>query len=581
MIGSMILASGASATVDPSPVNDVFLNGTGSPYYTQLALDLQDVAKIPIPGDWGAIDAIDHATESAAQIAARNSAANGNLFWARSAARVLPSSDTLMAAGRAIAIRAGVYAIAYDIEGTIIRHYKLEVNLFGGCVSYCASWTPTVVGNDISSTFWVVKGTDIGNFSTTTWPAADNSALPCGAAYNTNFQFTCATNNMVLSATSSSASTNGDGMNADLWCSISASAAQSWNGNCWSPAAQFTPTQSANAVYFWNVIKAAVESGATLYQASANVYSNGQQGKYGVYLTPAQWHSKTNLVEQGGGKQGGDITLNYTRPTITNTDIHNGAGALTGEARRWEDCQLAPSSAGCTNPATDGGATTTVPSTTTVAISGGFFIPFRLPEPTEDMTFQEYLDELRSRGWTGTATVTDDTTSTYPALSPETQIQNGAITSVTTPTAIGTPIAVYDPTTGNRNAWPTTPPQVLTADQPITLIKKPGTISLCNSCAINWAPIESIDYGSHFPFGVGSYAASLIGSLNASPSCGGFTINKPAAIGGGTQSVSLCSSEWSSTWRPIYFPIVEALMTLAAILWLGGKITGMGSGEEG
>jgi hypothetical protein len=86
--------------------------------------------------------------------------------------------------------------------------------------------------------------------------------------------------------------------------------------------------------------------------------------------------------------------------------------------------------------------------------------------------------------------------------------------------------------------------------------------------------------GTKFPFGVPAWVSGFFGDVTFADSCPSLDIGKPAALGGGTISIPFCSAEWESTYRPIVFPILEALMTLAAITFLGSKIFGIGGGES-
>lgn len=218
----------------------------------------------------------------------------------------------------------------------------------------------------------------------------------------------------------------------------------------------------------------------------------------------------------------------------------------------------------CTGTSTP---TVTIPGTITVAP----FAPFVIPEPTPQQTYRDYIEDLRSKGWVGTATVTTAITDSL-LTGPEGVVSVQNTTQLTGPNAI--------------SAWPVNALKIAGPTDALTIIANStsapaiDTSADCSTCAIDWTPIESLDVGTKFPFGVPAWVSGFFGDVTFADSCPSLDIGKPASLGGGTISIPFCSSEWESTYRPIVFPILEALMTLAAITFLGSKIFGIGGGES-
>lgn len=221
----------------------------------------------------------------------------------------------------------------------------------------------------------------------------------------------------------------------------------------------------------------------------------------------------------------------------------------------------------CTGQATAGG-TVVIPGTITVAP----FAPFTIPTPSPSETYHDYLDRLRSLGWVGTATV-------------------GTVITDSVLTGADGVVSVEDTTSSlgpDALPWPDNPFTVPAKDDALTIQVNSGAAPEvapaagdCLTCAIDWTPIEGLDVGTKFPFGVPAWVSSFFGGVTFADSCPTLSIGKPSALGGGSIDIPFCSAEWESTYRPIVFPILEALMTLAAITFLGVKIFGMGGGDNG
>jgi hypothetical protein len=223
--------------------------------------------------------------------------------------------------------------------------------------------------------------------------------------------------------------------------------------------------------------------------------------------------------------------------------------------------------------------------TTTDPAASSNFNPYQ-PNPNE--TYTEYYARLQAGGYVGTVTFTPEP-STLNDYGPS------AVTRIQY-TGTDTLTHTLDPL-----RWPTTSPQTKT-DTAITIRYNPTTATPaptdsgttgafdptgpdegsdnCASCAIDWTPIEDLDVGTKFPFGVPTWVSGIFGDISFADSCPTLSIGKPSALGGGTLDIPFCSAEWEDTYRPIVFPILEAVMTLAAIALLGVKIFGIGAGGD-
>lgn len=220
-------------------------------------------------------------------------------------------------------------------------------------------------------------------------------------------------------------------------------------------------------------------------------------------------------------------------------------------------------------------------------------MPFNVPKPYTYETYGDYITRLQAGGWVGTATEIDlSDPQTDASVGP-----NGVPRLVLQLNGTGSPQILQ---TGN---WPTTTPKAKRGVS-INVYKNPSsapyvppdptdppnpdpgqipgtnpTPEECSTCAIDWTPIESINYGGKFPFGFVTWIGNFFSSIPTG-SCPNLSIGKPSALGGGTLSISFCSSSWESTWRSPIFLVLEALMTLAGVIFLAQRILGFGSDDE-
>lgn len=302
-----------------------------------------------------------------------------------------------------------------------------------------------------------------------------------------------------------------------------------------------------------------------LYYRSGSDASCAADCKGQIYMTQAQMNRARAVTTPGGTTNPGGSATTVRTPVPATTPGTCTYGSSCGSqvrtiinnntfTRKWIVHVLDP---------------TTTPLDPAASNN---FNPFQ-PNPNE--TYTDYITRLQAGGWVGTATTIVEP-STLPDYGPS------AVTRVQY-TGTDTVVHTLDPL-----QWPSTSPQMKT-DTPITIryntpTATPGPTDQpngtdCSTCAIDWSPIESLSFGTKFPFGVPSWLSTFFGTVTFADSCPTLSIGKPSALGGGSIDIPFCSAEWESTYRPIVFPILEALMTLAAITFLGAKIFGIGGGE--
>lgn len=221
-------------------------------------------------------------------------------------------------------------------------------------------------------------------------------------------------------------------------------------------------------------------------------------------------------------------------------------------------------------------------------------MPMTLPKPYTYEKYADYISRLQAGGWVGTASpVVLSEADTDPCCGPDgvpklvlqlngtgspQVVQTGAWPTTSPSIKRGVSITVYR----NPTDAPTAPPNPSDPPNP-----DPGGVPApipppvdCSTCAIDWTPIEAINYGNKFPFGFFTWIGNFFSSIPTSGSCPNLSIGKPSALGGGTLDISFCSSTWESTWRTPVFLILEALMTLAGVVFLAQRILGFGSDDE-
>lgn len=204
-----------------------------------------------------------------------------------------------------------------------------------------------------------------------------------------------------------------------------------------------------------------------------------------------------------------------------------------------------------------------------------------IPQPQITETYPQYVARLRALGFLGHIYEVDDDMA-YPAGSPAALLSAQQITEVevgTTKTyqlywmvpGHGLPGSATTPDTtkeGHPYKWPNPGPNA-PPDTPITIQKVPdgygggvpgGGNGNCDCPNLNISPLQSIQYGSKFPFGAFSM---LLGVANHFGGSSGSAVD--FSIMG--HDVSLASSDWTGTYRPIVFAILEFLGTLLVIVF--------------
>jgi hypothetical protein len=237
-----------------------------------------------------------------------------------------------------------------------------------------------------------------------------------------------------------------------------------------------------------------------------NGYNNAPNRLSGTYTQPssATTGDRTNIAISFGGDEGGGSSDPQTIDQAT------------------AECDLVRainSSASCTPAPGAGGTTTTAPTVV--------FAPFAIPKPYAYETAGQYVERVRLRGWTGSATSADETSSTAIAANTAAGYNAAAATKVTTASS-----------TADVLAWPLNAPMITTADQAVALTTQPLSapsptaspdVAPCGSVAdpchtVNDSPPDT-GSGSglnmpaisspcdKFPFGVFCWITSAVSSM--------------------------------------------------------------------
>ena len=207
-----------------------------------------------------------------------------------------------------------------------------------------------------------------------------------------------------------------------------------------------------------------------------------------------------------------------------------------------------------------------------------------LPPQDGNVTCDDYITYLATFGYDGTeaSCVTLPEPDTSPDVGPSAPVRiTFTPPGASTATTIG-------PVQWKAPGWSDNLPQI-GPETPMTIDINPpdappvptgsgggggGTLGACTCPPIDFSPITSVSYGTKFPFGVFGWLSTSFAAMTtegARPVS--FSLPLP---GGGTQTVDLSSSAWETTYRPIVFPILEFLMTLAAVWFIAFKILGIG-----
>lgn len=330
--------------------------------------------------------------------------------------------------------------------------------------------------------------------------------------------------------------------------------------------------------------------------------STGDENDLNCRIAPSDYACPTAAPDgESWSDDGGVIAPSWTMPTCAGMTVAACETAITSAAEgahvtvpSFDELELGIGQADLTKAA--GAVVTTFPDGATVINSSetpatvtiNFNpdpLPIELPAPGSNMTEDEWLAELEGEGYTGTVTtIVLDPNFANPNMGPDAPAKITYIDPVT-----GFPVIITPP------AWPGAPtlPRI-TPTTNITIYKNPpdappvdDTVPLdggqCDTasltCQIDWTPIENLDLGTKFPFGVPTWLSDGLSGNAPAGGCPTLSIPFPPPITHPPLDISFCSTEWETTYRPWVFPLLEALMTIAGIAFLAVKVIGLGDTE--
>lgn len=97
---------------------------------------------------------------------------------------------------------------------------------------------------------------------------------------------------------------------------------------------------------------------------------------------------------------------------------------------------------------------------------------------------------------------------------------------------------------------------------PLEVGPPPSGGGSCN-CTFDFGPLQHLDFGSVFPFGIPGYLAGILGAMEVPGAAPSFDISV-----GHTYHVSLASSSWQTTYRPLVWPVMEFVIAVGAIVFI-------------
>jgi hypothetical protein len=171
------------------------------------------------------------------------------------------------------------------------------------------------------------------------------------------------------------------------------------------------------------------------------------------------------------------------------------------------------------------------------------------------------------------------------------------MTNAGIPTSVATALLGNTPNTiGPNEVISTTPVPGTLVDPTVTTVtvtegnpsapyppgdpNNPAVVTGPGGCNCGQIEFPNVALGTAFPFGIFVWLNGIYDGFTEASSCPTVAIHKPGVLGGGDQDLVLCSTDWETTYRPIVFPILEFLMTLAAIWFLAFKVIGLGGGDD-
>lgn len=281
---------------------------------------------------------------------------------------------------------------------------------------------------------------------------------------------------------------------------------------------------------------------------------------------------------QGGGtfsSSGGRTTTNYVVPGCEGMTINECEIALNQIAvkNNWS----APAFTTVTSPVTSanpnygpgavirtspqGGATVSANTDFTITTNPST-LPQIIPFPRPWETYLQYQARLNGQG-VATSIATATLANTPSTIGPN------EVVSVSP-----TPGTTVDPTTTTVTITRGNPSAPFPAGDP----NDPSVITGPGGCACGTISFPNVALGSAFPFGIFTWLNSVYSGFTGAGACPSVDFNRPSVMGGGTQAIPFCNTTWETTYRPVVFPILEFLMTLAAIWFFAFRVIGIGGG---
>lgn len=256
------------------------------------------------------------------------------------------------------------------------------------------------------------------------------------------------------------------------------------------------------------------------------------------------------------------------------------------------NCILAPADYVCPTSPSDPGAPTK---------------DFLILRPQTGETYDQYANRLRANGWLGNITFLDDqgySTSPYPAGSPALALQPGTVTAVGVGVTLPLSYPIYDPTTGKPAPWPSTIPTIANSTTTTIAVQRvpagysppppdngqgtsPGSGGTtptpgggCKCPPINFKPLENINYGGKFPFGLFTWLASNLSAFGGTSVAPDIALTAPPGSYVSGQDLNFADANTGfGAFRSVEYPIVEFLISLGCIWFLANKILGIGGGS--
>jgi hypothetical protein len=312
---------------------------------------------------------------------------------------------------------------------------------------------------------------------------------------------------------------------------------------------------------------------------------------YNMMLRSLNVQASNATEYAGAAKQDNETGWDNQASVPSSTQVQQGmkTGCGAGEApSTWTAAQAACHAYILKIINDNGGDTSgsTVTGGTSSSTGGTTFAPFYLPTVLPGETYQEYFNRLAARTWLGAASATDDPMA-YPAGSPATQLAPGSVTQITTGTST---IVLYDPSTGQPNAWPTNAPQISTQTQPVSTEKVPDTWVPSpggGNGSLDFSPFTSMSSTCNFPFGVLCWVTGSVHAMDTTPVAPELNWTLPNVDMGplGTMTmgqhydVNLASTSMD-TYMGWIRDIESWVLWLGTIWYVGSRLLGLKGGGD-